>query len=96
MTVLLTGATGFVGTEVLARLLDRGDEDVVALVRGARPATRLRDAMDRAGIPDDGRRARVAALSGDVTTPFPSVAGVRTVVHCAASVSFGLDLDEAR
>ena len=96
MTVLLTGATGFVGTEVVARLLDRPGEDVVALVRGPNPSTRLRRAMDVAGIPDDGRRARIAAISGDVTRPFPSVAGVRTVVHCAASVSFGLDLDEAR
>lgn len=96
MSILLTGATGFVGMEVLARLLDRGDEEVVALVRGSRPSSRLREAMDVAGIPDDGRRARVATLNGDVTDPLPSVAGVRTVVHCAASVSFGLELDEAR
>ena len=96
MSVLLTGATGFVGMEVLARLLDGGDEDVVALVRGGQPSSRLRAAMDLAGIPDDRRRTRVATIPGDVTAPFPSVAGVRTVVHCAASVSFGLDLDEAR
>jgi long-chain acyl-CoA synthetase len=96
MSVLLTGATGFVGMEVLARLLERGDEDVVALVRGDRPCTRLRAAMDVAGIPHDRRRRRVATVAGDVTAPFPSVAGVRTVVHCAASVSFGLELDEAR
>ena len=96
MSILLTGATGFVGSEVLARLLERGEEDVVALVRGRQPSSRLRAAMDVAGIPNDVRRTRVAAIAGDVTEPFPSVAGVRTVVHCAASVSFGLDLDEAR
>ena len=31
--VLLTGATGFVGQELLARLLERGDRHVHALVR---------------------------------------------------------------
>ena len=31
--VFLTGATGFLGMEVLARLLERGDREVVALVR---------------------------------------------------------------
>ena len=33
--VLLTGATGFVGMEVLARYLERTDRRVYALVRGA-------------------------------------------------------------
>ena len=31
--VLLTGATGFVGMELLARYLQRGERDVVTLVR---------------------------------------------------------------
>src|SRR6185436_13801260 len=31
--VFLTGATGFLGMEVLARLLEAGDREVVALVR---------------------------------------------------------------
>lgn len=95
MTVLLTGATGFVGMEVLARLLERGDEEVIALVRGPQPAARLRAALDRIGVPA-GRRDRVTAIEGDVTGPLPPIAGIGTVVHCAASVSFGLDLEEAR
>ncbi|MGH2919626.1 MAG: SDR family oxidoreductase, partial [Solirubrobacteraceae bacterium] len=33
--VLLTGATGFVGMELLVRLLERGDRDVVTIVRAA-------------------------------------------------------------
>ena len=33
--VFLTGATGFLGMEVLARLVEKGDRDVVALVRAA-------------------------------------------------------------
>ena len=31
--ILLTGATGFLGMEVLARVLERGERDVLALVR---------------------------------------------------------------
>jgi thioester reductase-like protein len=31
--VFLTGATGFLGMEVLARLLERGDREVIVLVR---------------------------------------------------------------
>lgn len=96
MSVLLTGATGFVGGEVLARLLAAPDaEDVVALVRGGLPGSRLRLVLDTMGVPA-AQRGRATAVSGDVCEPFPHVAGVRTVVHCAASVSFGLDLDEAR
>ena len=33
--VLLTGATGFVGMELLARYLERTDREVVALVRAS-------------------------------------------------------------
>ena len=33
--VFLTGATGFLGMEVLARLLEAGDRDVYALVRAS-------------------------------------------------------------
>ena len=33
--VLLTGATGFVGTEVGSRLLDRDDVSLIALVKAA-------------------------------------------------------------
>jgi thioester reductase-like protein len=33
--VLLTGATGFVGMELVARYLERSDRDVITLVRAA-------------------------------------------------------------
>ena len=83
MSVLLTGATGFVGTEVLARLL-RDGEDVVALVRDER---RL----------DPVLGAHVRAVRGDLVAPELSVPDdITAIVHCAASVSFALPLDEAR
>ena len=34
-TVFLTGATGFLGMEVLARLLEEGDREVLALIRAS-------------------------------------------------------------
>jgi nucleoside-diphosphate-sugar epimerase len=100
VTVLLTGATGFLGMEVLLRLLETGDEEeVVALVRGAdqREAdARLGAALDLVGAPRD-QRHRVRAVRGDLTGPAPvAPADTTAIVHCAASVSFGLPLDEAR
>ena len=37
-SVLITGATGFVGMEVLARYLERGDRPIVCLVRAGSDA----------------------------------------------------------
>lgn len=94
--VLLTGATGFVGQELLDRLLARGDRDVHALVR----------AQD-----DDGAAARLPsharlnAWAADIEEPGLGLSErsygelaerVSTVIHCAASVSFSLGLDESR
>jgi 2-alkyl-3-oxoalkanoate reductase len=68
--VLVTGATGFVGGRVAARLRERGDE-VVAIVR--QPS----DALDALGVEQltGGFDAIDAALGGDVAV----------VVHAAAA-----------
>ena len=87
MSVLVTGATGFLGSYVAARLAERGEE-VVALVRGADPQERL-DAAVGAG--------RARALGGDLERATPRLPhDVTQVVHCAASISFSLPLREAR
>ncbi len=108
-TVLLTGATGFVGMELLVRCLERTDRHVLALVRaGSDEAAQERiDAVlvnlfgDRAGRFGD----RITAIAGDMTAPGLGLdpahwdwlaAESTTIVHCAASVSFALSLDEAR
>ena len=90
MSVLLTGATGFVGMEVLARLLERGD-DVVVLVRGD-PEHRAQEVLRTLGV-----AAPLRAIAGDLSEPGLSIPGdVTEIVHCAASISFSLPLDEAR
>jgi thioester reductase-like protein len=94
--VLLTGATGFVGREVLSRFLARGDHDVYALVR----ADDDRSAAER--LPG---HERLTAVAGDIEQRGLGLSepvaermrrDVSTVVHCAASVSFELPLDESR
>jgi thioester reductase-like protein len=94
--VFLTGATGFVGREILSRFLERDDRQIFALVRAAdddEAAGRLpahpRLTAVAGDIEEDGfglSRASTARLQGEVTT----------VLHCAASVSFDLPLDESR
>jgi thioester reductase-like protein len=94
--VLLTGATGFVGREVLSRFLARDDRDVYALVR----ADDDQSAAER--LPG---HARLTAVAGDIerrglglseATAERLRREVSTVVHCAASVSFDLPLEESR
>lgn len=107
--ILLTGATGFLGMELLVRLLERTDHEVIALVRAADdPAAqaRLDGVLETLFAPgDQPRPGRVRAVAADLEQPALGfspecadalVADVDVVVHCAASVSFALPLTEAR
>lgn len=98
--VLLTGATGFLGMEVLARLLERSDREVLCVIRadGDDAAdTRLEDVLGKLYRDPAPYRERVRALPGDLTSgiPAPDVE-IDVVCHCAASIAFDLELDEAR
>jgi thioester reductase-like protein len=101
--ILLTGATGFVGMAVLARLLAAGHE-VHCLVRANDDddaAARLRAILNRVQAPSTGR---TVAVAGDLTAPRLGLgdrhdelaARVGSVIHSAASVAFDLPIDEAR
>jgi thioester reductase-like protein len=106
--IFLTGATGFVGMELLARYLERTDRTVLALVRGdddADAQARL-DATVARVLPDPETYAgRAVAVRGDITKPgmgMPPRARaelaerIGEIVHAAASVSFTLPLAESR
>jgi thioester reductase-like protein len=106
--VLVTGATGFLGMELMARLLEDGDRRVWALVRApdeAGAAARLHSTLSSL-VPDPGAHAeRVVPVAGDLMLPGLGLdrrrrdelaASVSEVIHSAASVSFGLPLAEAR
>ena len=106
--VFLTGATGFLGMEVLARLLEAGERDVVALVRAKDQAgadERLEGVLRTLWRDPAPYRGRVRAVAGDVTQPGLGISPVErtalaedigAVLHCAASIAFDLPLEEAR
>jgi thioester reductase-like protein len=107
--VLLTGATGFVGMEVLARYLERTDRHIALLIRADNDrAARVRAQSVLNNL--FGRKAerysdRVEAFAAELTAPCLGLSErrrrrlaetVSTIVHGAASVSFALPLEEAR
>jgi thioester reductase-like protein len=105
--LLLTGATGFVGMEVLARFLERSDDHVVVLVRAdddEHATARLRTTLEGACLDAGAHEDRVTALAGDLTAPRLGLGDrwgqlaprVGAIVHGAASVAFDLSLEESR
>jgi thioester reductase-like protein len=105
-TTLLTGATGFVGSMVLERLISR-DAPVTVLIRAA-DDTEARRRLEELALRTWGDAAAVAdveALAADLECDRLGLAPhvydalaerAVAVVHCAASVRFDLPLDEAR
>jgi thioester reductase-like protein len=106
--LLLTGSTGFLGMELLARLLEETDRRVWAPVRAgddAEAAARLRATIATL-LPDPGRYSeRIVAFAADLTRPRLGLSARRReeiaehvgeIIHSGASVSFTLPLEEAR
>ncbi|HUA46594.1 MAG TPA: SDR family oxidoreductase [Solirubrobacteraceae bacterium] len=105
--VLVTGATGFVGMAVLARLLERTDRDVVVLLRATSRShanARLDTLLGSFFEAPEVHRRRVRAVCADLTSPGLGLGvereriaeEVREVIHGAASVAFDLTLAESR
>jgi thioester reductase-like protein len=94
--------------EVMARLLEKGDRDVIALVRASDDAAaqeRLEGILAQLWVDPSPYAGRARAVAGDVTAPglgmdastrSAVVRDAGAVMHCAASISFDLPLDEAR
>jgi thioester reductase-like protein len=106
--ILLTGATGFLGMEVLARLLEHDDRDVIAPVRApdtAAAEARIDGVLRTLWRDPSPYRGRVRAVPADLTRPGLGLSSAAraalaertgTVLHCAASIAFDLPIDEAR
>jgi thioester reductase-like protein len=106
--LLLTGATGFLGGELLARLLERTERPVYALVRAGSDSEaqlRLEGVIESLLGSAEPWRGRAVAVAADVTQPDLGMDAARrrwlsqrvtSILHCAASVSFTLGLPESR
>ncbi len=71
-TVLLTGATGFLGAHLLNELLTRTGAQVVCLVRSTaeqNPLDRIVASLVRFRLPTDSVAERVRAVRGDLSQP---------------------------
>jgi thioester reductase-like protein len=106
--LLLTGATGFVGMEILERYVEHTDRPVFALVRAEDEEAareRLRSTMRSMLGTDEARCDRVVAVASDIERPGLGLDRggqerladeIGDIIHAAASVSFSLPLEESR
>jgi long-chain acyl-CoA synthetase len=107
-TILLTGATGFLGGEVARRLVQGTDCTLVALVRGEgaeAAARRLARGWSDWPEPSGAIGGRVQVLCGDVALPqlglddetYAGLIGeVTQIVHVAADLRLNAPIDELR
>ena len=107
-SVLLTGATGFLGMELLARYLERTDRHVYALVRArddGAAASRLHSTLAGVYGAEAAHPGRVTAVAADLEREALGLSperraelarSVTDIVHSAASVSFALPLEDSR
>lgn len=103
-TVLLTGATGAIGSRVLEHYLERGSE-VRVLVRGREglsPEERVAALLEVAKLPAEARR-RVRVLEGSIEEPHCGLsradrecvlATAELFIHSAATTHLGASADE--
>ena len=98
--ILITGATGFVGSYLLAKLMATTEATLHCLVRGeSREAAkqRLVNALSTKGLWTEAWAARLAAHQGDLESDALGLdnetgrhlaATIDTIYHCGAHVSF--------
>jgi long-chain acyl-CoA synthetase len=106
--VLLTGGTGFLGTEVAARLLERADLEIVSLVLADTDAEAGRASERAWWFRPDLRTelgARIHAIAGDVAKPTLGLdpgtyadlcERVTHIVHSAADLRVDATVEELR
>jgi thioester reductase-like protein len=107
-TVLLTGATGFLGRHILAELLARASLQVICLVRAPNAtagAERISSALADAGLPQAELAPRVTVLPGSLAAPqlgqsdeaYEQLAwAADAIIHCGATVHYGYPYQSLR
>jgi thioester reductase-like protein len=107
-SVLLTGATGFVGRFLLSQLLDESDATIYCLVRARSERTavlRIRDTLTCWDLWRPGYERRIVGLPGDLRQPHLGlprdaygtvVQRVSSIFHCGASVNHLESYDAAK
>lgn len=107
-TVLLTGATGFVGAYLLRELLDRTELTVHCLVRGANPEDarrRIDENLKRWRVYKPGYSRRIVPVIGDLAEVRFGLgeddwkrlgSGLDLIVHSGAMVKFLSSYDELK
>jgi thioester reductase-like protein len=106
--LLMTGATGFLGQEILLRYLERSERPIYALIRAENDlhaTERMRSILTSLFGDADPYLSRVIAVAADVESAGLGLdddrrealaSRVTGIIHSAASVSFTLPLSESR
>lgn len=108
-TLLLTGATGLLGGQILIRLIIDGKRDVACLIRGSDGDRAVRRGEQRLAVllgrqPTDDERSRVTWIHGDLDQRDLGLSDehrsrltgtVDEILHCAADVRFGTAEDQS-
>lgn len=88
--IAVTGATGLVGSHLVAELLARGCRDIILTVRDASRIGRMTATLEREGV--DYSDARFEVVEAGLTNPIElkeAFEGADIVFNCAAQVSLG-------
>ena len=108
--ILITGATGFLGSNLLVELLTKRENRLYVLIRAKneRSASSRKKALIKQIVPEKIRRraiARVTVIKGDITKDNLGLDKKRlrmlqnkidTIYHCAAIREFGYNINEIR
>jgi len=106
-SILLTGATGFLGAYLLRGLLRETQAVVYCLVRGHddKPLNRVRTNLQRYGIWNDDFETRLRSVVGDLQSPRLGLPGadwdflareIDEIYHCGAAVNWVLPYEGLR